>query len=367
MDLRLILLIATSGVSLTGIAFSMYRFIKNKRFYHLMLGVLFFGFFLSFSSELGIAIAGKESSNFLVILLSYLFFPAVLLIAPSIHLYIDSFTTKSNVLPADSISITRHYFPALILLIINLFSLIALSQISPESNNYNLLFNISQYINFITLFIVFLLQNVFYFFLTFKIFNSSKSYHLSEENKKTLQWLYAFAILFFLIFLFTYLFQVRFLQQGKIVFRVSTFIYLLMLLIFGNRFYKQLVSTTDNLLNKDEWNSLKGKIVELMENQKIFLDKNLTLADLSKKLGSNTKYVSKLINQEFGLNVSSYINKYRIEEAKKVLSDPDNHIFTLETIAEMIGYNSKSSFNVSFKKMTGMTPSEFKKQMLEKL
>jgi AraC-like DNA-binding protein len=59
------------------------------------------------------------------------------------------------------------------------------------------------------------------------------------------------------------------------------------------------------------------------------------------------------------------VNRYRIEEAKRLLTNPpDKKITVLEVLYE-VGFNSKSSFNTLFKKYTGLTPSEFKKQHLE--
>lgn len=106
---------------------------------------------------------------------------------------------------------------------------------------------------------------------------------------------------------------------------------------------------------------LADKIVSLMENEKIFKDDNLNLNTVSGLLGTNTAYVSQVINEKFNKNFASFINEYRIKEARRMLSDPANSNFTIEFIAKSLGYNSKTTFNEAFKKYTGITPSFFKK------
>ena len=69
-----------------------------------------------------------------------------------------------------------------------------------------------------------------------------------------------------------------------------------------------------------------------------------------------------MINETVGQNFFDFVNRYRIEEAKKLLANPaDKKITVLEVLYE-VGFNSKSSFNTLFKKHTGLTPSEFKKK-----
>ena len=98
-----------------------------------------------------------------------------------------------------------------------------------------------------------------------------------------------------------------------------------------------------------------------MTTEKPFLDAKLTLNQLAKQIGSNEKYLSLFLNSKYEMNFSSYINSYRIEEAKLLLLQKETANFTIETIANMAGFHSKSSFNTCFKKAVGKTPSEFKR------
>ncbi|MBN1397426.1 MAG: AraC family transcriptional regulator, partial [Bacteroidetes bacterium] len=71
--------------------------------------------------------------------------------------------------------------------------------------------------------------------------------------------------------------------------------------------------------------------------------------------------LSEIINNSLNQNFYDFINSYRIKESKLMLEDKENKRKTVLEILYAVGYNSKSSFNVAFKKHTGMTPSQFKK------
>jgi YesN/AraC family two-component response regulator len=70
--------------------------------------------------------------------------------------------------------------------------------------------------------------------------------------------------------------------------------------------------------------------------------------------------ISLVINEKMELSFYDWIAKLRVEEAKKLLTGAKTEHYTIEQIAEEVGYNSKSAFNKAFKKFTGQTPSEFK-------
>jgi AraC-like DNA-binding protein len=89
---------------------------------------------------------------------------------------------------------------------------------------------------------------------------------------------------------------------------------------------------------------------------------NFNIEDIAEALNTNTRYLSQVINETFEMNFFNFVNKYRIEEAKEILQSKDAEKYTIEGVAKMVGFNSKSSFNGAFKKSTGFTPSEFKNQ-----
>jgi AraC-like DNA-binding protein len=98
---------------------------------------------------------------------------------------------------------------------------------------------------------------------------------------------------------------------------------------------------------------------DLMENEKLFLHNDLSMAELARRLNTNTTYLSKVINDITHQNFSNYLNQYRIEEACRLLSEPQSRNFTIEAIAQSVGFKSKSAFNTAFRKIKSATPSEF--------
>ena len=97
-----------------------------------------------------------------------------------------------------------------------------------------------------------------------------------------------------------------------------------------------------------------------MEEKNPYLDVDLSIHDVSDELEIPRHYLTQVINGMLGKNFYTFINEYRIEEVKKLLTDEAYSKFTLTSIAFEAGFNSKSSFNSVFKTATGMTPSQFK-------
>jgi AraC-like DNA-binding protein len=102
------------------------------------------------------------------------------------------------------------------------------------------------------------------------------------------------------------------------------------------------------------------KLTRYMKTYKPYLNESLSLEDLSKKLSISSWKLSQVINKYFNQNFYSYVNQYRIEEAKLLLLDRSNGRRTILEILYEVGFSSKSVFNLAFKKYTGMTPKEFK-------
>lgn len=105
--------------------------------------------------------------------------------------------------------------------------------------------------------------------------------------------------------------------------------------------------------------SLKENLKSLIEVEKKYLNSELTLNEAAKLLNTNTTYLSRIINEQSGMNFSNYINKYRIEEAKRLLDEGKQDSLTFEGIGKSCGFLSRSAFNQAFKKFTGLTPTEY--------
>lgn len=100
------------------------------------------------------------------------------------------------------------------------------------------------------------------------------------------------------------------------------------------------------------------KLKELMKSQKPYLEPKLSLPMLSEELDISPNHLSQVINQYEQKNFFEYINGYRVEEFKERALKPENSNYNILSIAYDSGFNSKSSFNQVFKKLTGKTPSQ---------
>lgn len=118
---------------------------------------------------------------------------------------------------------------------------------------------------------------------------------------------------------------------------------------------------TFKLSNRQSGRHLK-KLLQLMDREKPYLDSEITLQALAEKIDINKEALSQVINRELHLNFNAFINKYRIEEAKRKLKDPKENQYVILKIALDVGFSSKSSFNAVFRNIAGMSPSEYRKQ-----
>lgn len=108
------------------------------------------------------------------------------------------------------------------------------------------------------------------------------------------------------------------------------------------------------------------RIEEVLKDKSLYCDPDFSLATLAKLVQSNTKYVSQAINESTDQNFRAYINRLRIYEARKKLTDDANfgHL-TIQAISESVGFRSTSNFIISFKKVTGLAPSLYIKMVRE--
>ncbi len=112
-------------------------------------------------------------------------------------------------------------------------------------------------------------------------------------------------------------------------------------------------------LDKDEKERITEIIEKALNEDKIFLDPNLTLEKFADISQTNRTYFSQVLNENFHKSFNDLINEYRTEEAKNLLISDYSSNYTLEAISKKVGFNSISTFNRIFKKHTGITPSFF--------
>lgn len=109
----------------------------------------------------------------------------------------------------------------------------------------------------------------------------------------------------------------------------------------------------------DQIEKTNDKLLEFIEKEKPYLNPELTLQDLADSVGEKRYFLSIVINHKHSKNFYEFINQYRIEEVKNMITDPKNKHLKLISLAYDAGFNSKASFNRIFKQTTNMTPSQF--------
>lgn len=102
------------------------------------------------------------------------------------------------------------------------------------------------------------------------------------------------------------------------------------------------------------------QVHRLFEQEKIYLDNSLTIESLAAKLGCNRQTLSHCINQYMECTFPTLLNRFRVNEAIRLLTSPQTMNYKMEAISSMSGYNNRQVFHSAFKKETGLTPSEFK-------
>lgn len=110
--------------------------------------------------------------------------------------------------------------------------------------------------------------------------------------------------------------------------------------------------------NKEE---ILKKIKREMEQGSYFTNSLASLAGLAKQINESPHHVSQVINEKMNRNFFEMLAFYRVEHAKKLIRQDKQGKITVEELAELVGYNSKSSFNSAFKKYSSKTPSEYRK------
>ena len=139
--------------------------------------------------------------------------------------------------------------------------------------------------------------------------------------------------------------------------------YLLVLLWLFKRnkntvFFEEKIKYENKKINAEETESIITRLV-IIKDEKLFKNPDLKLSDVAKHLKISPHQLSQFLNDNLGKSFSLFINEHRIEEAKQLLISNNN--YTIEAIGYDCGFNSKSTFFTTFKKITNTTPAKYKK------
>jgi AraC-like DNA-binding protein len=113
-------------------------------------------------------------------------------------------------------------------------------------------------------------------------------------------------------------------------------------------------------VDRTQKNEHISTLEKILISQRKFLDSDLTLESIALEMQISKGHLSRVINNNLRMSFTDYVNKLRVEEAKSHLKNSEFSNYTLVAIGLEAGFNSKSTFNSAFKKIAGVTPSEFK-------
>ncbi len=348
---------------------------KNSTISIKILGV----FFLFFCFAL-IAILFQYLQKFYPFIQSYFYlieisFYFIMLSLPVIVYFYISSLTDSIKKYKDSNAVLPHFFIPLQSLLFNIYPFLN-NDISDDAS----LKKHIDYTNYFSLKVLFVALNIYY--LTRIIFMYKKHRAqikniLSYEIGVSLNW-----ILFFLLGYLSFIICFFILNPDSSPYVVYLPFILLLIYIVSQRNaqitvelesdssvnisteieVKNQQSKQISIISDEKREILKNQMIYYIESEKKYLQKDLTIYDIAKALNTNISYISNILNTMLECNFVTFINSYRIEEAKIILLSNKHSNYTIEAISEIVGFNSKSAFNNAFKNRVGVTPSDYIKQ-----
>lgn len=307
-----------------------------------------------------------------------MFYVAIVSLPQTVYLYVQSLSGDKTVLNQLKL-FQHHYYLPFGLFLINVIAFIYLSNESSEENLiYDVSVQVMNYSNFIALLFVFPIFNVVYIYKTLKLYWRHKkkvqdvySFDQGVSLRWIMEYIAGYVIFLVLIVLTQISFSSTFVDVIAGVFLIT---YLLYIGIRGRT--QQVVLFNAQHLEKSNKENIKPSIenqfiepsrideiksnINLKIQDECYLNNSLTIHEFSKSIGSNSKYVSKILNTEYGQNFASFINYHRIQKSKELLTSETSGKYTIETISNLVGFKSKSAFNKAFKLFESTTPSAFK-------
>ncbi len=289
---------------------------------------------------------------------------------PFLYLYIDKLLDDN---PIFTWKDSTHFYAYIILVFIHLV-FFTNQQITSGNLNENDPFYILYFIRALFLIFSLVIYGTLVMWLVKRHQKKMTLVYSFESPKITLSWVHYIAIIFILsyivyaIIFLLYIMNAEFISSLYAIPGVGLTLISFMVSYFGSRqpeLYILSESEPDDFLSRlteSDTKALATRISNYMENEKPYLNPELTLDDLSGKLDMPVSHVSQIINGQLDRNFYSYINQYRVEEAKNRLTDPQFENKTVLKIGYDSGFNSRNAFNMLFEKYAGMSPAQYRQK-----
>lgn len=256
--------------------------------------------------------------------------------------------------------------------------------------NFDILFNPEKALHFVVLLdsalltktitkIVMFSQIIVYTLLTIKMisdYQTKAKQTLSSYNPDIFKWLWSFII--FIVSFWALCIFFNFISRIHNVIMLAYFLLVLMVYFIAfvqlrnpslfhiKQLEKELTKlspseiseSSEGLLDQEMRSNILSLVQEQVKNQSLYRNSELTLTNLAERVGVSVHHLSETLNQQGGKNFNQFINEYRVAEVCQHLEQKSDH--KLIDLAVDAGFSSKSSFNATFKKITGKTPSVYR-------
>jgi AraC-like DNA-binding protein len=319
-------------------------FNRERRVQNLLFGLLVLFLSMRIGKSLYVIFTPKEDRNITLIQIGL---SACFLIGISLFYYIKSFLEDRKEFPLKWK--LNFIFLALVIIILGL--------IYPYENSKGLW-------SFYIVYIIYFVWGIYILASGYILKNTVKKLFSKSENCTTseiwLIWVFVANLLIYIAYLIGmfYLYLI-----GTITFSIVFYVLLIFFLSKKNRevIFKSIPEKyASKKIVETEAEMLLKKLNELITKEALYKNTNIKISDIAKEIKITPHKLSQLLNDNLGKSFAAFMNEYRIEEAKKLLRDRKE--LTLEAIGFEAGFSSKSNFYATFKKVVGLTPSQFQKQ-----
>lgn len=343
--LEILLIIVSSAGLLHGILFAAYLciFKKKKTLTNLLLGLLLV--FMAFRIGKSVLLNFGDGLEPIFIFIGLAF---LLLIGPLLRWYTLGMTRPNFNIP-------RSYFYELIPFAVFFIASLFVTKEWYENSKIVI-------IVFASGLIFIYLHLAFYIILSWLTFKKVKQQHpkasQTKSQKAILDWL-PLLIAGFAVIWATYVLNIL---DDAVPYVIGPIVYSFTIYLLSYKAFQLKATDLDGAMFKlNDDSVLFDEINTLIVHNKLYLEADVSLSKLSKNLGKSTQLISSVINQYSRRNFNDFVNYYRIQDAKKLLSSRISEKYTISSIAFDMGFSSLSSFNSAFKKFEGTTPSSYRK------
>jgi len=341
---------------------------KGNRTVKYLLGTFFLSLGLSIS-DIFLNVSGTYASY---PHLAFILNPLVLIYGPLCLLLTKTLTGSKIVLIKEF----KHFLPLLAIVVILIFTYH--SQNLAFKKEFISRSSDTKAISTLLSSLVFFFYTGLYLFFSFNILNKYRKglrEKVSDLSNLKLDWLGYILWWFLAIIVGSLILQVISISMGNSAFLnfMMTLLLFASLVFIMSSIFKGLKS---DVSFNDEFNDILepvsireydpeklNNLKDLMKDEALFLDSSLTLKKLAGRLNESPRLVSALINNGTNQSFFDFVNTYRINHFKTIVQASDDKQITILEVMYASGFNSKSSFNTAFKKINGVTPSQWKKSL----